>query len=88
MRNSTTIWAIAFAAAVLYAVVGNVVVYFALRRRSVTLRPLWAGTPGYLYRVCVDAGAVVGMGLTRFAFSTVIAFLLALLLVIPLATER
>jgi hypothetical protein len=75
----TTVWLIAFAVAVLYAVLGNVAVYIVLMRRGVPVRSMWAGTPGYLYRVCARADGIVGAALRRFALSTNIAFLLAFL---------
>jgi hypothetical protein len=74
-----------FALSVLYAVLGNAVVYFILLRRGVPTRSLWAGTPFYLYRVCLGAGPTVGVRLRRFAYSTDIAFLAAMLLGLCLA---
>ena len=60
-----------------YAVLGNVLVLLALMRRNVPLNFMWAGIPGYLYRRCI--GADVGTALTRFALSTNVALLVALL---------
>jgi hypothetical protein len=68
-----------FGFSVLYAVLGNAAVYFILRHREVPMRSIWAGTPGYLYRVCCGT-SVAGLGLRRFALSTNIAGLLAFLL--------
>ena len=76
---------IVFAVSSLYAVFGNVAVYLILSRRRVPMRSLWAGTPGYLYRVCKEATPVVGTSLQRFAFSTNIAFLVAMILGVGLA---
>lgn len=69
-----------FALSVLYAVLGNVFVYGILIRRKIQVRSLWAGTPGYLYRVCATETAIIGPGLRRFALSTNIAFLVAMVL--------
>ncbi len=68
---------IIFALSVLYAVLGNIIVYIILIRRKVGLRFIWTGTPGYLYRVCLKERTIVGNRLCRFAFSTNIAFLVA-----------
>ncbi len=62
-----------------YAVTGNAIVFLLLRRRKVPLNFMWSGTPGYLYRRCVDSGAAVGVTLRRFALSTNIAFFAAML---------
>jgi hypothetical protein len=67
-----------FALSVAYAVFGNVAVYVALARRKVPMRLMWSGTPGYLYRVCVQSSAV-SIGLRRFAFSVNVAFVIAIL---------
>jgi len=82
MRNLVIV---VFLLSVLYAVLGNTVVYVILIRRKVPLRSLWAGTPGYLYRVCKEATPIVSTGLQRFAFSTNIAFLVAMVLGVSLA---
>jgi hypothetical protein len=72
------------AVCIVYAVIGNAVVFVLLTRRKVPLRFMWAGTPTYLYRACVDAGSNVGAGLRRFAFSTNVAFVIAMLLALEL----
>jgi hypothetical protein len=74
---------IIFVASVSFAVLGNAIVYIILVHRKVPLRSFWAGTPGYLYRVCVNSPSV-GTRLRRFAFSTNIAFLTAIVLGIGL----
>ena len=81
----STVLIVAFGLSVLYAVLGNVVVYWLLVRRRVAVRFFWSGTPGYLYRVCAQATPSVGIHLRRFAYSTNVAFLAAVLLGIFLA---
>ncbi len=76
----TTVLIFAFALSVLYAVLGNVVVYFILLRRGVPVRFLWSGTPGYLYRVCARATPSVSDRLRRFSYSTNVALLAAAIL--------
>jgi hypothetical protein len=71
---------IIFAFSCLYAVLGNIVVYFILIRRKVPLRFIWAGTPGYLYRICSKERTIVGDRLRLFALSTNIAFLVAMVI--------
>lgn len=68
-----------FVFSVAYAVLGNVAVYVILARREVPIRFMWAGTPTYLYRLCRQSPAV-GVALRRFAASTDVAFLVAMLL--------
>ncbi len=70
---------IIFALSVLYAVLGNAIVRVILRRRGVPVRWLWAGTPGYLYRVCAQATPTVGNHLRGFAYSTDVAWLIAMI---------
>lgn len=77
MSTSIVVWGI-FALSVAYAVLGNVIVYVILLRRHVPVSFMWAGTPGYLYRVCVAAR--VGVCVQRFAFSTNIALGVAMIL--------
>ena len=77
-----------FALCVLYAVLGNALVYAILLRRGVPVRSLWAGTPVYLYRVCLEATPPVSKHLQRLAFSTNIAFLAAAILGVCLAVVR
>lgn len=74
---------IIFTVSAAYAVLGNVAVYLALTRRNVPLRFIWAGTPGYLYRICV-ASPAVSPGLCRFALSTNVAFIIACVASIPI----
>ncbi len=81
----STVLIFAFALSVLYAVLGNAIVYCILVRRGVPVRFLWAGAPGYLYRVCAEATPSVGMHLRRVAYSTNVAFLVAALLGLYLA---
>jgi hypothetical protein len=76
---------IIFTFSVLYAVLGNVIVYLILIRRRVPVRSIWAGTPGYLYRICVKERTIVGNRLRRFALSTNIAFIVALVFGVGLA---
>jgi histidine triad (HIT) family protein len=71
---------IAFLLSAAYALLANLAVYFALAGRGVSMRAFWVGTPGYLYRVCVRAQPPVGASLRRIAFSSTIAFVLALAL--------
>jgi hypothetical protein len=71
---------IIFSFYVLYAVLGNIIVYFILIHRKVPLRSIWAGTPAYLYRICVRERTLVGDSLRRFAFTTNVAFLVAMAL--------
>ena len=73
-----------FILCVLLAVFGNLFVYFALLRARVPLRHLWAGTPGYLYRVCLGAKSTVNSRIRRLALTSSVAFVLALLLAVPL----
>ena len=87
MTALDTFSSFAFAASVVYAVIGNAVVYLLLVRRKVALRKLWAGTPGYLYTQCVRSNGAVGPLLTRFALSTDIAFVLAFIFAIPLMMQ-
>ena len=75
----TTLVLIIFVCCVTYAVVGNLIVYVILVQRGIPVRSLWAGTPTYLYRICLDATPSVGKSLRRFAFSTDIAFFVAML---------
>lgn len=73
-----------FAMSVVYAVIGNAVVYFVLLRRKVPVRSIWAGVPTYLYRVCANADSKVGTALRRFALSTDVALAISGLLAIGL----
>jgi hypothetical protein len=68
-----------------YAIFGNIAIYFILVRRGIPVRTIWAGTPTYLYRICVKASPPVGQRLRRFAFSTDVAFLVAMLMGILLS---
>jgi len=69
-----TLILIIFACSGVYAIVGNIIVYFTLIHRGIPVRSLWARTPTYLYRICAKATPSVGKSLRRFAFSTDIAF--------------
>ena len=75
---------IVFVVSVAYSVLGNAAVYVVLARRKVPTRFIWSGTPGYLYRVCTES-PTVGPGLSRFAFSTNVAFVVAFLAGLGLA---
>ena len=66
---------------VVYAVLGNLAVYVILSRRRVPMRMMWVGTPMYLYSVCRNS-PYAGASLRRFAASTNVAFVLALLLIV------
>ena len=70
----------AFVVCGVYAVFGNVVVYITLVRHGIPVRFMWAGTPGYLYRICATPNPALGPGLRRFALSTNIAFVVAMIL--------
>jgi hypothetical protein len=74
-----------FAISVSYAVIGNATVLWILIRRGVEVRFLWSGTPGYLYRICAQNASAAGKGLRRFALSTNIAFIVAILAAFYLA---
>ena len=73
-----------FALSVVYAVVGNAVVYVVLLRRKVPVRSIWAGVPTYLYRVCAHADSKAGTALRRFALSTDVALAISAVLAIGL----
>jgi hypothetical protein len=75
--NISTIPVVAFAGTVAYAVLGNFAVYIILASRKVPVRFGWAGTPFYLYRVCVQASPEMPR-LRTFALSANIAALLAI----------
>ena len=74
----------AFVFSVLYAVLGNLVVYLILSRRQIPMRFVWAGTPTYLYRVCRQTPEV-GLKLRRFAASTDVAFVFAMVLLLSIS---
>ncbi len=69
--------AFAFAAAVVYAGAGNALIARILYRRRVPFRSVWAGTPFYLYGVCIRM-APASRGLRWFALTTDAAFVIAL----------
>jgi len=69
--------AIAFAAAVAYAGAGNALIAGILYRRRIPFRSIWAGTPFYLYGVCIRM-IPSSRGLRLFALTTDAAFVLAL----------
>jgi hypothetical protein len=75
---------IVFGLSILAGVLGNFFVYLALVRRGVPVRHLWAGTPGYMYRVCVRNESVIGVPIRRMAFGSHIALVLSFVLVFPL----
>ena len=64
-----------------YAVISNLAVYFILLGKGVKAEFMWAGTPGYLYHVCVHSPNV-SKGLRYVALSTNIAFVAAMLILI------
>ncbi len=68
--------AIAFAASIVYAAGGNAIIARMLLRRRIPFRSVWAGTPFYLYSVCMRM-TPADRGLRAFALSTDAAFLLA-----------
>ena len=67
-----------FVFSALYAVISNIIVYSALKRRKIPLPFGRSGMPGYLYRVCAKE-PTVGTALRRFAFSTNVAYVIAFL---------
>jgi hypothetical protein len=73
-----------FALSVLFCVLGNAVVYVLLRSRGVPASFTWAGTPFYLYGLCNRAQPPVPPFLRRLALATNLAFVLALVLAVPL----
>ena len=68
-----------------YAIVGNAIAYVILARRGIPVRFLWAGTPGYLYRVSSEDPRA-GASLRRYCLSTNIAFVLAFVFAFGLAS--
>jgi len=68
--------AMAFAATVVYAAGGNATIARTLLRRRIPFRSVWAGTPFYLYGVCLRMTRA-DRGLRAFALSTDAAFILA-----------
>lgn len=68
--------AVAFAATVIYAAAGNAVIARMLLRRRIPFRSVWAGTPFYLYGVCLRM-TPGDRSLRAFALSTDAAFVLA-----------
>ena len=75
MRSLDAI-AIVFAAAVIYAAAGNAIIAGILYRRRIPFRSVWAGTPFYLYGVCIRM-TPASRGLRAFALTTDAAFVLA-----------
>ena len=71
----------AFVLAVLYAVIGNAIVFHVLVRRKVPLRFMWSGTPFYLYGMCNHLSPPLP-ALKAFALSTNMALILAVPLLI------
>jgi hypothetical protein len=80
--------AIAFAVCVVYGVIGNAIVLFALVRRKTPMRLMWTGVPFYLYGLCNRSSPPVSRALTGFALSTNIALLLAIPALIWLQLAR
>lgn len=78
--------AIAFAASVAYAGAGNALIAGILCRRRIPFRSIWAGTPFYLYGVCIRMSPD-SRGLRLFALTTDVAFVLALPLGVWLLTS-
>jgi hypothetical protein len=74
---------VVFALSLAYAVLGNVAVYLMLPHRGTAINSFWVGVPGYLYKF-----TVAGTGLRRFALSTNVAFLIAIVCGMFLAGER
>jgi hypothetical protein len=69
-----------FVAAVLTAVVGNVIVYVLLARRGIPIRFVWAGTPFYLYKLSVRAQPPVRPSISHLALATNVAWIVAFVL--------
>jgi hypothetical protein len=74
----TSLIAAAFAFAVLYAVIGNAVVFLILARRKTPVRFWRSGLPFYLYGVCNRSTPPTSRALRGFALSTNIAAILAI----------
>jgi hypothetical protein len=68
--------AMAFAASIVYAAGGNAIIARMLLRRRIPFRSVWAGTPFYLYGVCLRM-TPSDRRLRAFALSTDAAFILA-----------
>ena len=73
-----------FAAAVVTAVFGNLVVHISLRRRGVPVKFIWAGMRFYLYGQCVRAQPPVKSSLRSLALATDIALIAAFVIGIAL----
>ena len=84
MSVLTTACLVMFATSVLYAVLGNLAVYFALRSSGIPTRSSMASVPGYLYRICSGSGESVSPKIRQLSWSTNVAWLAALLFSIPL----
>lgn len=69
-----------FAASVLVAVVGNLIVYIKVTRSGIPVRFMWAGTPGYLYRAALRANPTVAALVRPIAFASNLGLLLAFVL--------
>lgn len=72
-------FAILWALAGTYVLFGNWAVYATLVRHEVPVRFLWAATPGYLVRVCINNEQKSGRKLLWFARSTVIVLVVVLI---------
>jgi hypothetical protein len=75
----------AFVAAVAFAAIGNAIAYILLVRRHLPVRFIWAGTPFYLYRICVRSNPPVPTLLRWFTLATNVAFIAACILAISLS---
>jgi hypothetical protein len=73
-----------FAAAVLTAVVGNLLVHIMLRRRGVAVNFMRSGIPFYLYGQCVRAQPPVESSLRNLALAANIALIAGFVLGIAL----
>jgi hypothetical protein len=71
-----------FEVSAIYIAGSVLAVFTTLRRRGVPVSYVFAGFPGYLYRRAVEAG--VEVALRRFALSTTLAYVFALILAVIL----
>jgi hypothetical protein len=65
------IWAI-----LAYAGFGNIAAYLIMNHRDVPMKSIWAGTPGYLYRVCRTSDVEAGSAAKFLALTSSLAFLI------------
>ncbi len=73
-----------FALCVVHATVGNAAVAIILRRRHVPFEFWRSGMPFYLYKCCNRATPPAGKALCRFALSTNVAGLVAIVDLLPM----